>query len=155
MQVSKFNTKTFSETTHLQVNKFNTKTFLENFRVERLKNCDLPWLVETSRSTRSTRAMSLVDRLSRPLLCDSSTSRRLVATSLSTRNPWPQERPTRQCWYCKEPWNREHRCRQGRTLHIMQELEDEPGETSELEHSPPNQQAFHTALNTPKGREIG
>jgi hypothetical protein len=29
------------------------------------------------------------------------------------------DRPARQCWYCKEPWNREHRCRQGKTLHIL------------------------------------
>uniref|UniRef100_A0ACD5VCY1 Uncharacterized protein n=1 Tax=Avena sativa TaxID=4498 RepID=A0ACD5VCY1_AVESA len=63
--------------------------------------------------------------------------------------PAIQERPTRQCWYCKEPWNREHRCKQGRTLHIMQELDDEPEETSEPAQSPPTEQTFHTAPNTP------
>lgn len=64
--------------------------------------------------------------------------------------PAPQmDRPTRQCWYCKEPWNREHRCRQGRTLHIMQEIEDDPIDTSEPENSPTTEQTYHTAPNTP------
>jgi len=60
-----------------------------------------------------------------------------------------QDRPARQCWYCKEPWNREHRCRQGRTLHIMQEIEDDDSDQPEPKHSPTTEQTFHTAPNTP------
>lgn len=59
------------------------------------------------------------------------------------------DRPARQCWYCKEPCNREHKCKQGRTLHIMQELDDESTEESEPEPSPTTEQTFHTAPNTP------
>jgi hypothetical protein len=58
-------------------------------------------------------------------------------------------RPTRECWYCKEPWNREHRCRQGRTLHIMQELEEDTYSNTEEEQAQTPEPAYHTAPTTP------
>lgn len=59
----------------------------------------------------------------------------------------------RQCWYCKEPWNREHRCRQGRTLHILQEIDDDTVQLEEQETPPTPDQAYNTAPNTPEHPE--
>lgn len=65
------------------------------------------------------------------------------------------DRPARQCWYCKEPWNREHRCRQGKTLHIMQEIdEEEHMEQVDTAANSPPEPAYHTAPNTPDNSAV-
>lgn len=71
------------------------------------------------------------------------------AAEKTHNNTGQNDRPMRQCWYCKEPWSREHRCKQGRTLHIMQEIDEDTVELEEAEQSPINKQTFHTAPNTP------
>lgn len=52
------------------------------------------------------------------------------------------------CWYCREPWNRQHKCRIEKTIHILQELEEDITETPTEEEAQPDAQ-YHTAPNTP------
>jgi len=78
-----------------------------------------------------------------------------TATDRQAAHTGPADRPTRQCWYCKEPWNREHRCRQGRTLHIMQEIEEEDTqETLATTVASPTEPTYHTAPNTPDNTNV-
>ena len=58
-------------------------------------------------------------------------------------------RKTKSCWYCKEPWTRQHKCRTGRTLHILQDIEDDTEDPEQLPQELQTEQHFHTAPNTP------
>lgn len=49
-----------------------------------------------------------------------------IQAQLPDRNKTHQEvKPPNLCWYCREPWNRQHKCRIGKTIHILQEVEED------------------------------
>lgn len=60
--------------------------------------------------------------------------------------PFPKD--ARACWYCREPWSRQQKCKIGKTLHILQELDDEEDSDS-AEECQAQEQIYHTAPNTP------
>lgn len=35
------------------------------------------------------------------------------------------EKEKKTCWYCKEPWNYQHKCKVGKVVHMMEEVEEE------------------------------
>lgn len=41
------------------------------------------------------------------------------------------EREKKTCWYCKEPWSYQHKCKTGKVIHIMEEVDEEEEETPE------------------------
>lgn len=60
--------------------------------------------------------------------------------------PFPKD--ARACWYCREPWSKHHKCKIGKTFHILQELDDE--EDSDIkENSHVQEQTYHTTPNIP------
>lgn len=67
-------------------------------------------------------------------------------TDKSTNTAGP--RPPNLCWYCREPWNRQHKCRIGKTIHILQKVEEETSDQTTETPTLPELQ-YHTAPNTP------
>lgn len=61
------------------------------------------------------------------------------------------EKEKKTCWYCKEPWNYQHKYKVGKVVHMMEEVEEEeePQETQEEN----GETGYQTAPSSPAKKE--